>query len=352
MIFDDFLYEVDRGRQGDNIGFSTGCPKLDSLIGGVGRATYVALGANLGVGKTAFADSAFVLQPYNQMIRNPNSRLKLRIFYYSFEISKVKKIAKWICYYIFERYGIIMDIKEVFSRKSILSDDKYRMIVSARDYIEQMMEHIHIFDVPINPTGIYKETEKYLLLNGRVEKYKKLVRGHEIEFSRYISNNPDEIIWIVEDHIGLVRGEKDLTTKKLRIDKGSEYAIHMRNFFGVSKLAISQFNREIGDLDRRRFEELTPQLEDFKDSGNTQEDADIVLSLFNPLRYNLSEYSGMNVRQLGGRYRNLVVLKNRDGSDMIKHHLNMLGEVGHFREFPEPFLEQDYIKGRNYTPWK
>lgn len=346
-LFDDFIEEVDRGRKGENIALSTGLPKLDKLIGGVGKATYYLLGANLGIGKTAFADHCFILTPYHQMLHNLEGP-KIRIFYYSFEISKKNKIAKWICHLVFRKYGIIIDIKEVYSRQSILTEDKYRTINEFRKYIDDMEEYVHIFDTPLNPTGLFMELKDYCEKNGIIKEEIKLVKGKELKFRKYIPNDPKEIVLYVEDHIGLVRGEKELRTKKEKIDKGSEYAVGLRNFFGVSKLAISQFNREIADLDRRRFSELTPQLEDFKDTGNASEDANIVMSLFNPLRYNLSDYSGMNYSQLGGRGRNIVILKNRDGQDMKKHNINMLGEVGHFREFPDPFQQHHYSEGRNY----
>lgn len=49
MLFDDFISEVDKGRSGENISLSTGLPKLDELIGGVGKRTYYSVGSNLGM---------------------------------------------------------------------------------------------------------------------------------------------------------------------------------------------------------------------------------------------------------------------------------------------------------------
>lgn len=352
-VFNDFLYEVDNGRQGLNLSLSTGLPKLDQLIGGVGKNTYTLIGANLGVGKTAFVDHCYVLSPYHQMITT-NTPLKIRTFYYSFEIRKNAKIAKWVCHLIFRKYGIVMDIKEVYSRRSILSQERYDMICEMREYIDKMSDYVHIFDRPLNPTGIFMDMKGYAEKNGKIIEETKNIKGKEFTFKRYVANDPNEIVQYIEDHIGKARGEKDLRSKKEIIDKGSDYAVDLRNFFGMSKVAISQFNREIADTDRRRFGELTAQLEDFKDTGNASEDADIVAAIFNPLRYNLNEYSGMtNIIGLGGRYRNFICLKNRDGQDMKKHHLNMLGEVGHFREFPDPFMPTPHFnQAKLYTQFK
>jgi replicative DNA helicase len=349
--FQDAKERIDQGLAGENIGLSTGMPKLDKLIGGVGRRTYTLVGANLGIGKTAFVDHAYVLMPY-LFSRENKKGIKIRTFYYSFEIGRTEKILKWICYLVWMKYGVVLDVKEIQSKNTLLSADKYAMVLEMEALIDQMEEWVHIYDRPTNPTGLYMDLKDYAEKNGTWTEVIKTIKGHEIKTKKYVPNDPLEIVQYIEDHVGLARGEKELRTKKEKIDKGSEYGVDLRNTYGISKVAISQFNREIGDLDRRRFSELTPQLEDFKDSGNPAEDANIVIVLFNPLRYNLQEYSGMNVSRLGGRYRNAVILKHRDGADMQKHHLNFFGEIGHFREFPDPFLDDHYTKGREYKPWK
>jgi replicative DNA helicase len=362
VVFDDFLDDVDRGREGRNYGLSTGIKKLDKAIGGVQGNTYYLIGGNTGTGKSAFVDHAFVLSPYaNYLQSNINSRynetpiIKPRIFYYSMEISARKKIAKWVCHLMYERHKMIIDIKEVYSKQSILADEKYRLIKSCRDYIEGMMDYVHIFDSPINPFGIYKTVSSYMEKNGKITEQKRLIKGEELSFKKYIPNDPYEIVLVIVDHIGLLRPEKEFRTKKEIIDHDSENAISLRNFFGVSRVSISQFNRELADIDRRRFTELSPQLEDFKNTGNASEDAEVVMTIFNPARYNLVTYggsgegTGFNLTLLGGRYRSASILKQRDGEDMLKLNLNFMGEAGHFRDYPDPFMQHHYKEAREYT---
>jgi len=351
--FDDFLDDVDRGRLGYNRSLTTGMPKLDGAIGGVQRATYYLIGANTGMGKTAFVDAAFVLNPFNHFRKQNDDLPKLgfRVFYYSFEISKKRKIAKWVCYLMLVKYGIIIDIKEVLSRTSTLSAEKYNKIKECRNFIEDMMEFVHIYDRPCNPFGVYKNTETYMLANGKVQDMSKTVKGVELKFQAYVPNDPNEIVINVVDHISLFRPETEYRTKKEIIDRDSENAISLRNIYGVSRVSVSQFNRDMADMDRRRFTDLSPQLEDFKNTGNSQEDSEVTMTLFNPLRYNIQEYGGMNLNRLGGRYRSLSVLKSRDGADMLKLNLNFLGEAGHFREFPNPMMDDDYNKAKEYRPF-
>jgi hypothetical protein len=352
--FDGLKERIDQGRDGLNRGFSTGSRKLDSVIQGVQRRTFYVLGGGVGTGKSALCDASFVLNPYREMLRiikeGTEKPLKLRVFYNSFEIEKINKLAKWVCYFIYMDYGKVYDINFILSiGKNKISQEVYEMICKYQDYVEQMEDYIHITDTSTNPTGIYMDIKKYMDLNGKVEPTKKLVRGHEITFQKYIPNNPDEIVISITDHVGLLRVEKDCHTKKERIDRYSEQCISLRNFYGVSSVALSQFNRELADLDRRKFAELTPQLEDFKDTGGLSEDGNVVMALFNPLRYNIVEYNGINIMSCGGRYRPIIVLKTRDGSDMVKINQNFLGEIGHFRDFPDPIMQHNYREAKEYT---
>jgi replicative DNA helicase len=357
-LFQDFKDRVNEGKEGLNAGFSTGSPNLDSVINGVTNRTYYLIGGQLGTGKTALADHCFVLMPYDEMINQPEDatrKLNLRVFYRSMEIDKISKIAKWTCHYLFRKYGIITDINFVLSKgKKRISQDIYDKVIEAASYMEKMEDHIHIIDSSTNPTGIYMDISKYMDANGKVIETTKVVRGQPITTHKYIPHNPDEIVISITDHIGLLRTEKELKTKKERIDKYSEQAISLRNFYGVSTVAISQFNRELADLDRRKFSELTPQLEDFKDTGGASEDANIVLATFNPLRYNITNYGvsdgnpGLPINRVGGRYRPIINLKNRDGSDMIKLHSNFMGEVGYFRDFPKSMYEHNFREAAEY----
>lgn len=352
--FDGLEERMNQGRLGLNRGFSTGSRKVDSVIQGVQRRTIYALGGGVGTGKTAFTDHSFVLQPYEEMqkiiLEGRERPLYLRVFYNSFEIEKINKLAKWSCYKLYQDFKITVDINFILSiGKNKVSQEIYEKVCATRDYFERMEDYVHITDISTNPTGIFMEVKKYCDLNGTVVPTEKIVRGHKITFQKYIPNNTDEIVVVITDHVGLLRVEKDCHTKKERIDKYSEQAISLRNFYGVSSVALSQFNREIADLDRRRFAELTPQLEDFKDTGNLSEDANVVMALFNPLRYNITEYNGINIGMTGGRYRPVIILKTRDGSDMIKINQNFLGEVGYFRDFPDPLMQHHYKESRDYS---
>lgn len=96
----------------------------------------------------------------------------------------------------------------------------------------------------------------------------------------------------------------------------------MRNNFNVSTVAISQFNRDLADYGRQKFKELCPQDADFKNTGNTYEDADTVLALFSPRRHGIQKYHNYDILKLQNRILFSFILKNRDGNDNIAVPLN------------------------------
>jgi hypothetical protein len=95
--------------------------------------------------------------------------------------------------------------------------------------------------------------------------------------------------------------------------------------------------------------DVEPQLEDFAESSSTQNDADIVMALFDPLRYKVADPSGYNLDKLrdeyGAKYfRSLRLIKNSYGSDDIRIGLAFLGEIGMFKELKrrKEMTDSDY----------
>lgn len=100
---------IEAGRQGKNIGISTGIPKLDSYIGGLQKKTYYLLFSDSGGGKTALI--LYII--YRCLMDNPNR--KILIEYFSLEMSANKLLAKLMCLYIYEMFGIVISYKKLMS---------------------------------------------------------------------------------------------------------------------------------------------------------------------------------------------------------------------------------------------
>lgn len=334
-LFDSFEQEVNDGLAGRNAGIPMGFTRLNNYVS-IRKANNYLIGGYTGSGKTSLIDDAFVLNPVDYYLRHNKSDLHLKIVYYSMERRKNFKFAKWISRRIFLDTGNIIPVTRMMgwvNKEQRLTKDEHDLIKAHRDYIEGILSVVTIMDMPENPTGMRKYMHQLALANGKIEEVDEY---HKV----YVANKPGTIILKIKDHLGLIKREKILPTKKEIIDKASEDDRFERDFFGFSAVNISQFNRDISNPMRIKNGEVEPMMEDFKDSGNTQEDADVVLSLFDPFRYKVVDPSGYDLTKLRDehgrkKYRSLKILKNSYGSDDIRIGLAFQPEVGMFKELPK-----------------
>ena len=342
--FDDLADEVQHGLNGRNNGIPMGFNRLNRYIG-IRKKIYYLIGGLTGSGKTSFIDDAFVLNPYDWYISKENkTNIKLKIIYRSMERSRVYKLAKWTSRKIFLDHGIVIPVSKLLSwyKDDKLTHDEHDLFLSYRDYIDGLEDVITIIDGPENPIGIAKHLRDHALERGKIEDLDKFNKV-------YIPDDPTEITLVVIDTMNLLKLTKELTTKKASIDKMSDELRYARDFYGYSPVCVSQFNREIANPARLKTGEVEPQLEDFKESGQTQDDADVVLALFDPVRYNVKDKSGYELDKLqdefGANYfRSLRLIKNSYGEDNMRVGLGFLGQIGIFKELPrkKDITDHDY----------
>jgi len=331
MSFELLKHEVELGLSGRNNGIPMGFNRLNRYIG-IRKGMYFLVGGLTGSGKTSFIDDAFVLNPFDWYISQKDPGLKLRIVYRSMERSRTYKFAKWVSRRIFLDHGLIIPVGKLLGWTEKMTSDEHDLFLMYEDYMNQMNDVITIIDGPENPVGIAKELQAHALQNGRVEKIDEYNK-------RYFPNNDNEITIVVIDHIGLLKTTKDQPTKKQAIDKMSDELRYARDFYGYTPVAVSQFNRDISNPLRIKNGDVEPQLEDFADSSQTQNDADVVLALFDPMRYKVLDPSGYNLDKLkddyGAKYfRSLRLIKNSYGEDDVRIGLGFMGQVGMFKELP------------------
>lgn len=268
MIFDRVKEKIDSGREGKNMGLSMGFERLSEFIPGIQQGTYYLVGGELGTGKSALVDEAFVYNPYEYII-NKKEDIDFHVLYFSLEIDKIRKVAKAIARRIFHKYKILIDINYVLSKgKNRISDEIYQKVLEECDYFYRLEEYVTYHDKALNPTGIYKAVAEYAKANGVWTD-----SGEPGEFipKTYKPNNPNKITLFVVDHLGLMRSERGYSDKQ-NIDKMSEYAVMLRNKCGFSPVFVQQLNRTMSSSERFKIDRVEPQLSDFKGSGNTQED--------------------------------------------------------------------------------
>jgi replicative DNA helicase len=348
MSFKKLAEAVQAGIDGRNGGIPMGFNRLNRYIG-IRKSMYFLIGGLTGSGKTSFVDDAFVLNPFDWYISHKDPKIKLRIIYRSMERSKTYKLAKWVSRKIFLDHGMIIPVPKLLGWTEKMTHDEHDLFLMYEDYMESMSDVITIIDGPENPVGIAKELKAYALQRGKIEQIDDYNKA-------YIPNDENEITIVVIDHIGLLKLTQTQPTKKAAIDKMSDELRYARDFFGYTPVVVSQFNRDISNPMRQKKDDVEPQLEDFADSSSTQNDADVVLALFDPVRYNVSDPSGYNLGKLkdalGAKYyRSLRLIKNSYGEDDVRIGLGFLGQVGMFKELKKrpDMTDSDYESVTNKT---
>jgi hypothetical protein len=99
---------------------------------------------------------------------------------------------------------------------------------------------------------------------------------------------------------------------------------------------------------RTKSGEIYPNKNDISISSQPARDADIVKVIFAPYEYanpnnNLGKFEGYDITRLKHRYRNIGVLKSRDGENMLRISVLFVGECGYFKALPKTLSKQDYI---------
>ena len=332
MSFELLKHEVELGLSGRNNGIPMGFNRLNRYIG-IRKSMYFLIGGLTGSGKTSFIDDAFVLNPFDWFIsKENNTNIKLKIVYRSMERSRTYKLAKWISRRIFLDHGFIIPVGKLLGWNEKMTSDEHDIFLMYEDYMNQMQDVITIIDGPENAVGIAKELKEHALQNGRIEKIDEFNK-------RYVPNDENEITIVIIDHIGLLKTTKDQPTKKDAIDKMSDELRYARDFYGYTPVVVSQFNRSISNPIRIKNGDVEPQLEDFAESSSTQNDADVVLALFDPMRYKVADPSLYELDKLkdeyGAKYfRSLRLIKNSYGEDDVRIGLGFMGQIGMFKELP------------------
>lgn len=347
MISKEQLNEqIKRGILGLNTGIPHGYNKLTEFIPNIQQSTYYLVGGELGTGKSAFANDAFVYNPIDWYLDNKHDTdIKLLIPYYSFEIPKKDMTVKFAARRLYKRTGILLDINYILSRgKNKCSEEHYQMIMKEMDILDELQDILLVQDLPKHPTGIWYDLLKIAHDNGTGIK-KDNDGGYSFTEENYKPNNQNLFVIPLVDHIGLTRKEREFSKKEV-IDKLSAYMIILRNKCNFSPVLVQQLNRTMSSTDRFKLDRVEPQLSDFKESGNTQEDANVVLALFSPQRYEMPNFRDYNINLLRNRFRSLSILKNRDGEADKMLGMEFIGEVGTFFELPKgkDMTESDYIR--------
>lgn len=145
-----------------------------------------------------------------------------------------------------------------------------------------------------------------------------------------------DIQFIVVDYLQLMRGVtaegKNKGNREQEIGEITRCLKAVAKDLDVPVIALSQLSRAV---ESRPGAAKRPMLQDLRESGNIEQDADNVLFLFRPEYYGLSEIDGMPTQSLA----ELIWAKHRMG-EIGSLYLKFRGAVMRFENWTNPLAEQ------------
>ena len=165
-------------------------------------------------------------------------------------------------------------------REYVLSDEHYQLVLECLPWIEKVSKKLEIYDKSLNAKKAYAILKTRLEAIGSFEETETRIIYHP--------NNPNLIYVVVFDHIGLIQPTSG--NLKAEIDLLSKYLVTLREKCFISPVVIQQANREQGNIERFKQGKSAFTINDAKDSGNTVQDCNVMIALYNPYRDGLKTY--------------------------------------------------------------
>jgi replicative DNA helicase len=270
-------------------GVPTGFSSLDRMTSGWQKSDLVIIAARPGMGKTAFVVSA---------MRNAAVDFKQPVAIFSLEMASVQLVNRMIS------AEAELDSEKI--KKGNLADFEWAQLVHKTNKLAS---------API----FIDDTPALSILELRA-KCRRLKAEHNIQL-------------VIVDYLQLMRGDS-------AGNREQEIASISRALKGIAKelsvpvLALSQLSRGV----ETRGGDKRPQLSDLRESGSIEQDADIVMFLYRPEYYKITQdEDGMPTQGMG----EVIIAKHRNGSTgTVK--LKFIGKYTKFADFDMPSSDNPF----------
>ncbi len=299
--------------------------------------------------KTQITDWLFLYNTIQQVIFN-KLNVKLKIFYFSLEMSKEEKFLSVISNILYIKEGIRIAPKDLRSTKKdkVLPKEYLDIIAKYEYFFEKFEEIVEFIDDIRNPTGIYKVMRAYAFENGKIHTKRIVTEDGERDiFDYYEPNDPEEYVMCIVDHISLLSteriDEKQLTLHETIGKLSYDYFVKLRNMFNYIPVVIQQQAASQESVENMKYNRLHPTMDGLAENKTTQRDANVILGLFDPFRHKIPEYLGYDIKVFKDNIRFLEILGGREGGGGTIVPLFFDGASNFFRELPN----KENVEGMN-----
>jgi replicative DNA helicase len=255
-------------EQGVSMGEQTGFHELDDLTGGLRPGELVIIGARTGMGKTSFAIDIAL-----------HAAKKMPVKFFSLEMAKRQIAPRALSFF-----------SQVNLKKTInasLNEDEFSLQCNAVKTLRELNLYME-FEANMSIGEICSEAHAFTARRGAG--------------------------LIIIDHLHYLKtgGEKRYENRNIELGKITHALKELAKKLEIPIVLLSQLNREV---DRASAKDKKPKLSDLRDSGNIEQDADMVWFIHRPGYYDtkidLSE-------------TDLIIAKNRSGpTGEVKLHFDL-----------------------------
>lgn len=281
------ISNIEAAREGGSSlrGVPSGYTELDRITQGWQKSDLIILAARPSMGKTAFALN---------MARNAAVEFDKPVAFFSLEMSSIQLVTRLI------------------SSETSLTADKLRM----GDLKEYEWQQLNSMVSPLIKAKLYIDDSPQLSVFDLRAKCRRLKQQHDIQM-------------VFVDYLQLMTTKNEkFGTREQEISNISRSLKSLAKELNIPVLALSQLSRNVETRPGSR----KPILSDLRDSGAIEQDADMVLFIYRPEYYGLTEEDNIST-------------KGKAVISIAKHRNGKLGEVilkfiGQYARFED--TEKDY----------
>lgn len=258
-------------------------------------------------------------------------------------MSKEEKMLSCFTNILYVKEGIRISPTDLKSTRAnnVLSQEILDTLQKYRKYFEKIEEVVEFVDDIRHGFGMYNLVREYALANGTIHKRKIEIDGKITEVEDYYeSNDPDEYVMVIIDHISLISPEKrngvQLSLHESISVLSSDYLLKLRNRFNYIPVVIQQQSSAQEGIENKKANKLKPTMDGLGDNKLTSRDANVMLGLFSPFRHEMPDYFGYDITKFKDNIRFLEIMGSRDGGAGAICPLYFDGATNFFRELPRP----------------
>ena len=345
--------------------------KLGDYVPSLIKGAQIQITATTDAGKSKFWRSMFLVDIYIAWKRGLTPKFEPRFIINLLEDTRADledALFSSLVYRLTGRNITATSLKSLGKYK--LTKDDFIAIERVEPYVEQLLSFCYIFDNTYNATGLYKNTKRILMQNGKrryltkdtkddyisQEEYMRLHPDQQKNFipKDYIQDNDDIHWFVITDYLNLIEGEltkvylgsqehvKYLNERDSMSKFVFDYGVKvLQKLFRVTSINIIQQaaeteNKKFDNQGRNILDKLRPSRQGYGENKIIARAAQLILGIFSPAYYGFEKYMNYDLNAFDGNYRSLLILKNKIGKGHVELPMFFNGMSDYFAEIPHP----------------